>query len=99
VINEILVQDEDGRTEASFPDPHALHDVLSSGPDDSHCLQYIDPWGDTVFNRAQTDRLIRELEAQAMERSPELRHHLQRLLTFLRPVVDRPHLYVKFVGD
>ena len=99
MINDILVQDEDGRTVASVPTPHAVHEVLSNGHGDSHCLQYIDPYGDTVVNRGQTDRLIQELQVQAMDCSPEVRHHLQQLIAFLQPAVQTPHLYAKFVGD
>ena len=29
----------------------------------THCLQYIDPWADTVFNRVQKKVFAQELEA------------------------------------
>ena len=99
MINEIIRQDENGHAEARFPNPHAVHEVFANPPPDSHCLQYIDPYGDTVFNRGQVERLMAEFQNELASRSPELQHHIRQLLAFLRPAVEAGHLYVKFVGD
>ena len=99
---ETVIMDSGGQKLDSVEDPtNILHRVLPS-PDDAsfQCLNRIDWYGDTVFNRHQF---------------PVLRDELQRLICVL-PVTEHrlllhrvdslaarceaePHLYLKFVGD
>ena len=70
-------------------------------PERSHCLQYIDPIGDAVFNQLQLPHLVRELEevVAALVRVPEARKaQMQAVLEFVRGCVG-VHTYVWFIGD
>ena len=70
-------------------------------PERSHCLQYIDPIGDAVFNQHQLPYLIRELEevVAALQRVPEARKaQMREVLEFVRGCVGL-HTYVWFIGD
>jgi hypothetical protein len=64
------------------------------------CLRFIDPYGDATFNQVQIPVLIAEIEALA-DRSvdTEGRATLRDLLAYLRTARDRPHVYVRFMGD
>jgi hypothetical protein len=63
------------------------------------CLRFIDPYGDTIFNRYQVPILVQELEALAQQVDVEDRETLRRLLAFLTPERQRVHEYVRFIGD
>jgi len=62
-------------------------------------LSGVDPYGDTVFNRRQMDRLLDELAALI----PGVSSEQQRMLTALSLMCERcrsaVHHYVWFVGD
>lgn len=65
----------------------------------SHCLQYIDPFGDATFNQLQLPQLVREMEQAVAQIHPSrLREHAGQVLTFVRGCVD-VHTYVRLVGD
>ncbi len=58
-------------------------------------LKWIDPWGDTVFNRGQCQALVAEItQAESIFRCD---------LTALRRLAERaalePHAYLVFIGD
>lgn len=81
--------------------------------DSTSCLQFIDPYGDTVFNRLQLPVLRRELEAlrrlitatsKALDSrdlsTEELCNHLERLVALVDEALARsPHHFVRFLGD
>jgi hypothetical protein len=99
---EIVLEDEHGTRIDSVQDPtNILHRVLPAHDDpDFHCLNRVDWYGDTTFNRYQI---------------PEVRKELKRLLEVWRALTDveliqrldllaaraetEPHLYLKFYGD
>ena len=65
----------------------------------SHCLQYIDPYGNATFNQLQLPQLIRELEqATAQIAGTSLKEQAAKVVEFLRGC-DGIHTYVKFIGD
>ena len=65
----------------------------------SHCLQYIDPYGDTTFNQLQLPQLIREMEqASSQINDSDLWQRAEQVLAFVRRCED-VHTYVKFIGD
>ena len=67
---------------------------------DTKCLQFVDPWGDAVFNQAQIPHLIEELRAETREsHEPEVQVHLAKLLRLVERAVDQMHTYIKFTGD
>jgi len=99
-VIDIVRVDENGITEATFPDPEALHQVLAGDvPADSWCLRFIDLYGDTTFNRLQLSVLASELRAAAANASHALRERVEALVAFVEAVGEEPHHYVKFIGD
>ena len=63
------------------------------------CIDFIDPYGNTVFNQLQLPVLIGELETLNGGLPSELYGHVEGVLTLLRTGLDRPHIYARFVGD
>jgi hypothetical protein len=64
----MAVIDEEGEVERSLERSviRPITDILlpDSGIEDTHCLRYIDSYGDTIFNRLQFDQLRSEIEAR-----------------------------------
>ena len=64
------------------------------------CLRILDPYGDAVFNQLQLPILLSELAAfHASLPDGELVAVGETLDAFLRQALDRPHTYVRFLGD
>jgi hypothetical protein len=64
------------------------------------CLRFIDPYGDTIFNRSQIPVLLDELRVlSAREPDAELASILVEAAQFVERAVDQIHTYVRFVGD
>ncbi len=63
-------------------------------------LQYVDPYGDAVFKRAQMPEVLRELDVLMNRCSDE---HSKALLRQVQELAkgcqDSPHTYLRFVGD
>jgi hypothetical protein len=63
-------------------------------------LRYVDPYGNTVFNRGQMDDLLRDIEvATTRQLTPVQRRGLDRLRVMAHRCKDSVHLYVWFIGD
>ena len=87
--------EELGRSPVPWEDRMSRCAVLET----SHCLQYIDPYGDTTFNQLQLPQLIREMEREISQIHPsDLRRRAEQVLAFVRKCEDI-HTYVKFIGD
>jgi len=66
----------------------------------STCVRFIDPWGNTVFNRTQIPVLLSELRSVTQDTSDkETRAHLEKVVRLIERAVDRTHTYIKFIGD
>ena len=66
----------------------------------STCVRFIDPWGNTVFNRTQIPVLLSELRSVRQDTSDkETRAHLEKVVRLIERAVDRTHTYIKFIGD
>lgn len=66
----------------------------------THCLQYIVPYTDTIFNQLQASRLVQELvdlESQVGEARERLL--LSERAEMVRRHLKSPHLFVKIYGD
>ena len=64
------------------------------------CLQFIDPYGNTIFNQAQLPVLLEELQAlRARLHDAELVSVIDALSAFVQRALDRVHIYVRFIGD
>jgi hypothetical protein len=98
----VIWQDEHGGelgriNEPGFP-PELIDSAIASAS--TACLRFVDPYGDTVFNQAQLNELLRELEKQrAGITDLRVRRNLEELLAFLRPCVGQMHTYIKIIGD
>jgi hypothetical protein len=97
----VIVQSESGETLQSCLDPlglltKLLRDVDVSG---TTCLRFIDPYGDTVFNRAQSQVLARELSALRTHLQEPTATFIDTALQFANQVASDVHLYLKFEGD
>ena len=64
------------------------------------CLRYIDPYGDTIFNRLQIPLLLKDL-VYLKERftTDEQRKIMRHLEAFCQTCLDEPHVYLRFIGD
>jgi len=96
-----VVQSESGETLQSCLDPQGLlpkllRDVDVSG---TTCLRFIDPYGDTVFNRAQSQVLAQELSALRPSLQEPTATFIDSVLRLANDVASDIHLYLRFVGD
>lgn len=67
---------------------------------ETKCLQFIDPWGDTLFNQGQIPYLIEELRREVENtQEPEVKAHLEKVVCLIESAVDSMHTYIRFVGD
>ena len=64
------------------------------------CLRFVDPYGDTVFNRLQMAALLEDL--RVLRQNPENDKH-ENTLEQIERLVQRgqvePHIYIRFMGD
>jgi hypothetical protein len=99
---DVQWQDEDGIKLGEVHDSGRLlaRFIESSDHDGSKCLGFIDPWGDTFFNRRQIPVLIEELRG-ALEPGcpPELRRQIESVVAIGGKALDEVHTYLMFVGD
>jgi hypothetical protein len=63
------------------------------------CLRFIDPWGDTIFNRLQLGFLIEEFEnlfdkCQTIEEKEKLRS-----IIYFIAKAEKNYTFVRFYGD
>jgi len=93
--------DEFGKKLAEVADPHNhLHRLLPQASPDSRFLQYIDWYGDTVFNTLQAEDLLNEwMSMYEHAESDAERAVLEEIAKLIRRVKDDIHTYLKFEGD
>lgn len=101
---DIAVVNERHETEMEVLDPQQCLTSLATGQwfnlKDSVCLQFIDPWGDTVFNQAQIPVLLAELNRSAQSQTDSgISAHLQKVCSLVEQAQDEIHTYIKFIGD
>lgn len=66
----------------------------------THCLQYIDPYGDTVFNCLQKQRLALELKNLSNKLSGGIEaENLARVIDMVERYKDKVGMCIKFHGD
>jgi len=107
---EARIEDERGFHVAELRDPRDLLNCVLSlrervDRDDTKCVRFIDPYGNTVFNGLQLPVLIAELQAHrpflteaaivaarftgAAVSVSELREYLESLIDLLNDAIDR----------
>ena len=97
-----LVSERGEVVEEVFDEQGRLSALIESVPqyDSTHCIQYMNPYGDTIFNSMQLTRFLDEwkmVEAQAAtQEEKDLVAAVQRLALLAE---DENHMYIKFVGD
>jgi len=97
----VQLQDENGVPIETLHDPTMILSRLLDCQDFSstRCLGFIDPYGDTTFNRAQVDVLLSELAAIRDDTDAMTRAHLDDITGLAIKAQAEPHLYLKFIGD
>lgn len=99
---DIVLEDEQGQQIESITDPLGLLIPLIERDADrtAICLQFIDPYGDTMFNRLQMKQLVSELRNL---HKFAVRQEEKDLLREIEILAERgqqePHRYLKFYGD
>lgn len=63
----------------------------------SSLINYIDPYGDTIFNQIQIPTLIKELEDFVKENNKDV--ELAAALNLVKASKGKTHTYIKFIGD
>ena len=68
--------------------------------DDDHCLNVIDPYGDTVFNNLQAPTFLAEWQrCTKVSSEPEFVRVVDGVKRLGERLRDEVHLYLKFYGD
>ena len=95
--------DERGNILAEILDPLSrVSKLIPAVPDweSTRCIQYIDPYGDTIFNRLQMECFLEEwqmVEGLAADQDDKVQLGAVRALA-LR-CKNAAHMYLKFIGD
>jgi len=95
----VVVQDEKGN---DVSEPVDVSTGVLAHPDDLRftCLRFVDPYGDTVFNRVHLVPLLEDLRLlrESCNSSQE-----ESVLNQIEALIERcrgePHLYLKLIGD
>ena len=99
----MVVEDENGVIVDALSDERLVHLFLSKLSEDdlakTHCLQYIDPYGDTTFNMLQKPVLLREVRSLVTLCDPTEIEQMNTVIAFLEKHEHGIHTYVKFYGD
>jgi hypothetical protein len=80
--------------------PGSIWGLIERGDSATVCLRFIDPYGDTVFNRYQIPSWcgnFRRLPRGSAVRNE--RDAIESLVAFLTIERDWVHTYVRFIGD
>lgn len=97
----IELKDEFGTVERSVSAPVGLSlTALLPGPTPGQLLSYIDPWGDTIFNRNQMNDFL--VEWKALVARPEFAGHedfAAEVEEMVAQCQSEVHLYLWFIGD
>ena len=98
---DVVLEDGDGTPIQECHDPKRLFARFLEGRDLSStcCLRFIDPFGDTVFNRAQAAVLLEELSSIRSHADASTRKCIDNAIRLARLASRKAHLYVRFVGD
>lgn len=101
-ISAQLVSERGEIIEEVYDEEGRLRPLIEAVPEfeSTHCIQYMNPYGDTIFNNLQLVRFLEEwkmVEAQAdTEEEKDLVASVQRLALLAE---EENHMYIKFVGD
>lgn len=96
------MEDERGEMLGAVDDPRNLviQLVAAANPEESKCLRFIDPYGDTCFNQIQIpafEEEIRSLPSGSL--SAEAEAHREEIMKLIASAKGQVHTYLKFYGD
>jgi len=96
---DVQIQDENGRSLATYDGPPLGLPFLKLAPPVGACLRFVLPWADTIFNSEQ----IKELQTELLEvirgtNDASRVHEAKALLEFVA-TAEGAHTYIKFIGD
>src|SRR5688500_13283010 len=93
---------EDGKI-IRFVDDAAGHLAKAAGSrrfDGTNLLRYLVPWGDAIFNQAQSSDLLADISLLRKELAgTPLGLHLDALTPLVEELENEVHVYLWFVGD
>jgi predicted small integral membrane protein len=97
----VVLQDERGNQEKIVSDIYGdLMELWPLGNPSFPLLQYVDTYGDAVFNRLQMNQLLIELESLGLVTENEkAKNLLNEIVTLVLQCRDNSHLYIRFRGD
>lgn len=98
---DVYIETEFGEKIDEFLDPKGIiARLLPIGDNRYSLLCYVDPYGNTTFNRLQMEQILIELEQlKNEERTSEEIAAIEKLQEMARRCQNEPHLYLKFYGD
>ena len=100
----VVVRDIDdpagGTFDAAGDFDHFLGGEISQSGQPYRLFQYVDLYGDTIFNRLQMNEVLADVElATTGNLNPIEERGLARLRTMAERCRDSVHLYLWFIGD
>ena len=98
----VRLETEYGNVLGEVLDPQNQLEGLLPSWDDKHfaCLRFVDPYGNTIFNRPQMPTVLAELRAiRGNASTPEQETLLNAIEELAQAAQGEPHLYLKFIGD
>jgi hypothetical protein len=97
----VYLQTLDGKKEDEVFDPHnSLARLWPIGDSSFPLLQYIDPYGNVIFNGSQMAEVQRELDLMAVRSAnTEQRDILLKIRDLAVRGQEHPHKFLRFRGD
>ncbi|MFC1483853.1 hypothetical protein ACFL6Q_02245 [Candidatus Neomarinimicrobiota bacterium] len=100
-IDVVLITEEGENIELVFDPENALSYLTPDLEDESfHLLRFIDPYGDTIFNRLQMETFIKEWKRiGSMAESEAEKALVKDVEQLAHRCLAEVHTYLKFIGD
>ena len=99
----IVIEDADGQQEAEIADPKGFFCKLLLRKwkeiQSTKTLQFVDPYGNTIFNQGQIPVFIQECKTLCDLAETEEVRIIDAIIHLAEQAIDRPHMYIKIYGD
>ena len=93
----VILEDEHGEIISQLDNEFASQTISSSEFSEKFkLLKYLDPFGDTIFNRLQMDDLIQDLRTLA---DLETCSGIDKIIGLAEVCLATPHTYLTFYGN
>ena len=90
---------EDGTKLETTRDLIGVADFLRARSEGTACMRFIDPYGETVFNRGQCGVLLDEWAVLANDVPEDTQGWVNDVAQLIERCATDVHLYVRFSGD